>query len=98
MSEKEPDPNILYYGPRQHPIDNYYSDTATDFRTSYRVDILCLDRPARPPWRRLVLPVQVCVRDDLIRRRCPPRRVVLRRVGVADKVHVVTPDERAVER
>ena len=35
------------------------------------VDVLGLDRPALPPRRRLVGPVQVRVRDDLVRRRRP---------------------------
>ena len=56
-------------------------------------------RPSRPCARsRLVAPVQVRVRNDLIRRRRSPRRHVIRRVGVADKSRVVAPDERAVER
>ena len=62
------------------------------------VDFLGLDRPGRPPRRRLVLPVQVRVRDDLLRRRRAPGRLVLRRVGVADEGRVVPPGERAVER
>ena len=61
-------------------------------------DILGLDRPGRPPRRRLVRPVQVRVGDDLVRRRRPPSRLVLCRMGVADKGRVVPPDERAVER
>ncbi len=38
------------------------------------------------------------MRDDLVRRRRPPWRLVLGRVGVADQGRVVSPDERAVER
>src|SRR5947209_17112787 len=37
------------------------------------VDVPGLDRSGRPPGRRLVGPVQVRVRDDLVRRRRPPR-------------------------
>src|SRR5207249_10558213 len=52
---------------------------------SAEVDLLGLDRPGCPPRRRLVGPVQVRVRDDLVRRRRTPCRLVLRRVGVADQ-------------
>ena len=38
------------------------------------------------------------MRDDLIRWRRPPGRLVPRRVGVADQGRVVPPDERAVQR
>ena len=62
------------------------------------IDVLGLDRPSRPPRSRLVPPVQVRVRDDLVRRRRPPRRAVLGRVAIADKGRVVPPDECAVER
>ena len=62
------------------------------------VDVLGRDRPGRPPWSRLVGPVQVRVGDDLVWRRRPPFRVVLGRVGVADQGRVVPPDERSVER
>lgn len=43
-------------------------------------------------------PVQVGVRDDLVRRRGSPRAVVLRRVGVADGEGVVAADNCPVER
>ena len=62
------------------------------------VDIGGRDRPGRPPRRRLVPPVQVRMRDDLVRRRRPPCRLIPRRVGVVDQGRVVAPDERAVER
>lgn len=62
------------------------------------VDILGLDNPRRPPRRGLVGPVHICVRDDLIRWRRAPCRLVLRCMGVADKCDVVPSDERAVER
>src|SRR5439155_21666582 len=43
--------------------------------------------PSRPfAGRPLVGPVHVRVRDDLVRRRRPPRCLVLCRVGVADRV------------
>src|SRR5439155_8037919 len=67
-------------------------------RRAAEVDVLGLDRPRRPPRRRLVCPIQVRVRDDLARRRRSPCRLVLRRVSVADKRRVVPPDERAVKR
>src|SRR6266702_6774520 len=67
-------------------------------RRAAEVDVLGLDRPGRPPRRRLVGPVQVRVRDDLVRRRRPPCRLVLRRVRGADTGRVVPPGERAVER
>ena len=38
------------------------------------------------------------MRDDLVRRRRPPCRLIVRRVGVADQGRVVPPGERAVER
>ncbi len=37
------------------------------------------------------------MRDDLLRWRCTPLRLVLGRVGVADKRGVVSSDKRAVE-
>src|SRR6188508_1331301 len=62
------------------------------------VDFLGLDRAGRPSGRRLVLPVQVRVRDHLLRWGRAPLRLVLGRVGVADQGRVVPSDERAVER
>src|SRR5271165_1552562 len=62
------------------------------------VDLVGRHRPGGPPRRRLVGPVQVRVRDDLVGGRRPPRRLVLRRVGVTDQDRVVPPDEATVER
>ena len=64
---------------------------AQDSGRAAEVDIAGLDRPGRPPRRRLVGPVQVRVRDDLVRRRRPPFRLIPRRVGVADEGRVVPP-------
>src|SRR4051794_12774702 len=46
----------------------------------------------------LVLPVQVRVRDHLLRRRCSVRREVLGGVGVAHERDVIPPHERTMER
>jgi hypothetical protein len=62
------------------------------------VDVLGLDRPGRPAPRRLVSPIQVRVRDHLLRRRRTPWCLALGRVGVADEGRVVAPGKRAVER
>ena len=44
-----------------------------------------------------MLPVEVGVGDDLVRRWCAPRAAVTRRVGVSDERHVVAAGERAVD-
>src|SRR5437773_1897453 len=62
------------------------------------IDVLGLDRAGRTPRRRLVLPIEVRVRDDLVGWGRTPSRLVLRRVSVAHESRVVTPYERAVER
>jgi hypothetical protein len=62
------------------------------------VHLLGLDGPRRPARRRLVGPVQVRVRDDRLRRRRSPGRLVPGRVRVTDQGRVVSPGERAVER
>ena len=93
-----------YEGIQTGTGNTQYSGTvslASDQDASRRcteVDVAGLDRPGRPPRRRLVAPVEVGMRDDLVRRRRSPGRQVLRRVGVADEGRVVASDERAVER
>lgn len=42
-------------------------------------------------------PVQIRVRDNLVRRWRTPARLVFRRVSVTYERGVVTPDERAME-
>src|SRR5690349_7476275 len=54
-------------------------------RRAVEVDLLGRHRPGRAPRRRLVGPVEVGVRDDLLRRRRPPGGLVLGGVGVADQ-------------
>jgi cytokinin dehydrogenase len=61
------------------------------------VHVLGLDRPGLASWGRLTGPVQVCVGDNLVRRRCAPAGLVVGRVGVTDQGGVVTPDERAMK-
>src|SRR6266540_3501793 len=48
--------------------------------------------------RRLVLPIEVGVRDDLVRRRSAPRALILRRVRVTDERHVVATRKSAMDR
>src|SRR6478752_7737518 len=57
------------------------------------VDVPGADRPGGSPGRRLVRPVHVRVRDDLVGRRGPPFGLVLRRMCVADEGRVVAPGE-----
>src|SRR5580704_6619027 len=66
--------------------------------TSGEMDVLGLDRPGRPPGCRLVRPVQVRVRDDLVRRGRTPLGLVLRGVRVADQYRVVASGEGSMER
>src|SRR2546430_15656480 len=61
------------------------------------VDRLGLHRPGGAPRRRLVRPVQVRMRDHLVRRRRSPGRLVLGRVRVADQGRVVPAGEGAVQ-
>src|SRR5580704_9148575 len=61
------------------------------------IDVLGFDRPGRPPRRRLVGPVQVRVRDHLVRRGRAPPGLVLRGVRVADQCRVIASGEGAVE-
>ena len=60
------------------------------------VHLLGHDGPGRAARRRLEVPVQVRVRDDLVGRGRAPLRQVLRRVRVAHQDRVITPGERAV--
>jgi hypothetical protein len=62
------------------------------------VDVLRLDRPGRATRCGLVVPVQIGVGDDLLRRRCAPRGKILGRVRVADERRVVPAHQRSVER
>src|ERR1700752_3123165 len=62
------------------------------------VDFLRADRARSAARRGLVVPVQVRVRDHLIRRRSAPLRLVARRVGIANKCGIVAPNERTVKR
>src|SRR5271166_3742935 len=61
------------------------------------INVLGFDRPGRPPRCRLVGPVQVRVRDNLVRRGRAPLGLVLRGVRVADQCRVIAPGEGAVE-
>src|SRR5438105_12850443 len=76
----------------------FSQDVAQASGLAAEVHILGLNRPGRSPRCGLVGPVQIRVRDDLVRRRCSPCRLVLRRVGVPDKGRAVSPCDGAVER
>src|SRR5207253_9638033 len=78
------------------PYDILCTDRASGL--AGEVDVLGLDSTGLPPGRRLIFPVQVRVRDDLVWRRRSPLRLIARRVSVADQGGVVSPDECAVDR
>jgi hypothetical protein len=85
-------------GDHRSDVDGATVGPAKASRFPAEVDLLGLDYLGRPPRRCLIGPIQIRVRDDLVRRRRSPCRAVLRRVGVTDKGYVVPPDERAVDR
>ena len=70
----------------------------SESRPRREVDVLGGHGSGGPARRRVVGPVEIRVRDDLVRRRRSPLRVVLGGVRVADQRRVVTPDERTVQR
>src|SRR5213083_3068547 len=67
-------------------------------RKPAEVDALGGHGPGGAPRRGRVLPVEVGVGDDLVRRRRAPLRAVAGRVRVADENGVVAADQRPVER
>lgn len=65
--------------------------TTVLFRPEY--DIFRRDRSCHTAGGCLVSPVEICVRDNLIRRRRSPMALVLRTVGIGYQSHVVTSDK-----
>jgi hypothetical protein len=71
---------------------------SSTYRLSAERHVLRLRDSSSAAGRRLVLPIEVRVRDDLVRRRRAPRALILRRVRVTDERHIVATRKSAMDR